>query len=233
MNTLDIVVIVVIGISVINGAIRGFIRTLFGLSSLLVAVILTWMLTPVVSDAVIEQSSFDEMISEQVVELLDIEHMINMRMEDSDAVREISGLKLPGNMIESLADNYTPQVLERLNVTGVGDYIGDAISVMSVNALVYIVMFVVISIALNAIVTLLDLVSRLPVLNQMNRIGGIGLGLMIGVVCVWLGSVGLSFIISIQSTTMLSEMIEKSILMKIFYYNNPLQSFIMSVGRIL
>lgn len=88
-----------------------------------------------------------------------------------------------------------------------------------------------ISLLLNAIVTLLDLVSQLPVLDQMNKMGGFLVGVLFGVLIVWIGTLGLSFIISIQATTELSELIEASILTRLFYYNNPLQNFVMDLAR--
>lgn len=230
MNTLDIIILVIIGISLLNGLIRGFIKTLFGLTSLLIAVIVTWMFTPVVSELVISETSFDEMISEQVVELLDIEDMMT-DMVDNHGADVMEDLSLPGNIVESLVDNYTPQIIESLNVDSVGAYVGSSISVMAVNALTFVVLFILITIGLNAVATLLDLVARLPVLKQMNRLGGFLLGLLVGVVIVWVGCLGLSFVISIQATPTLSQWIESSIFGKLFYYNNPLQYFVMNIDR--
>lgn len=220
-------------ISALNGIIRGLIKTLFGLTSLLVAVILTWMLTPMISHVVIEQTSFDEIISEQVVELLNIEEMLITNLDTTEAVRTLNDLSLPGNVVESLVENYSPQLINHFNIDSIADYVGASLSVMAVKALVFVVIFIVIIIALNAIATLLDLIARLPVLKQLNRLGGLGIGLLIGVLIVWVAGIGLSFIISIQSTEALSELIEASILAKIFYYNNPLQNYVMNIQSLL
>lgn len=229
MNTLDMIIIAIIGISALNGLFRGFIKTLFGLTSLIIVVFLTWMITPPISRMVIQQSSFDQMISEKVVELLHIEEMFNVTMDTPAAVQIFKGLSLPGNIIESLIDNYNPLILKGLNVNGIGEYVGSSLSVMAVNGLVFVVLFIVFSLALNAVVTLLDLIARLPVLKQMNRVGGLGVGVIVGVLVVWVGALALSFVISIQSTESLSNLIETSILAKIFYYNDPLQHFIMDL----
>ncbi len=233
MNTLDIIIIIIIGISVLNGVIRGFIKTLFGLTSLIIALILTWMFTPVISDMVITETSFDEMISEKVVELLSVEELMTINLDTTAAVEKLNELSLPGNIVDSLIENYTPQIIEGLKASGIGDYIGSSLSVMAVNALTFIVLFIVISLLLNALATLLDLVARLPVLKQMNRIGGFVIGLLIGVLIIWVGCLALSFAISIQSTSTLSELIESSILGRLFYYNNPWQYFVMKLDVVL
>lgn len=233
MNTLDIIIIVIIVISALNGLIRGLIKTVFGLTSLLIAVTLTWMLTPSISEMVIDQTSFDEMISDQVVELLNIEEMAITNLDTAEAVRTLNDLSLPGNVVESLIENYTPQLLDSFDFASIGDYVGGSLSVMAVKALVFVVIFIVITLALNAIATLLDLIARLPVLKQLNRLGGLGVGLLIGILIVWIAGIGLSFVISIQSTQALSELIESSILAKLFYYNNPLQNYVMNIQSLL
>lgn len=232
MNTLDIIVIAVVGISALVGTVKGLIKTVFGLTSVIIAVILTLMFTPVVSGYLIENTSFDEMISEKAIELLNISEHMNVDIADTSKVSDtINGLELPGNITESMIDNLTPQIVGVLDVSNVVDYIGSSIASMAVNALVFLTVFIVISILLNAIVTLLDLISQLPVLDQMNHIGGFGVGLVLGVIVVWIGLLGLSFVISIQATTELSDLIESSILTRLFYYNNPLQNFIMNLAR--
>lgn len=231
MNTLDIIVLAVIGISAVVGLVKGFIKTVFGLTSLILAVVLTVLLTPSVSSYIIENTSFDEMISEKTIELLNLEENINMSLNDSEAIETLNGLELPGNVVDSMVENLTPQITRALDVSNVTDYIGASVASMAVNALTFLVLFIAISIILNAIVTLLDLISQLPVLDQMNHIGGFAVGLVLGVLMVWIGLLGLSFVISIQATTELSDLIETSIFTRLLYYNNPLQSFIMDLAR--
>lgn len=231
MHILDIILIAVIGISAIVGLVRGLIKTVFGLASMIIAVLLTIFLTPQVSGYIIETTEFDEMISEKTIELLNIQDSVSIEVDDSMAKNVIRDLPLPDNIVDSLQQNMEPQTIELLDVSNVVDYIGSSIASMAVNALVFIILFIVISIVLNAIVTLLDLISQLPVLDQMNKLGGFLVGTLIGVVFIWIGLLGMSFVISIQATTELSELIETSILTKLFYYNNPLQHFIMGLAN--
>lgn len=231
MHILDIILIAVVGISAIVGLVRGLIKTVFGLVSMIVAVLLTIFLTPQVSGYIMENTEFDEMISEKSIELLGIGDSFSIELDDTMAKDVIRDLPLPENIVGSLQDNMQPQTIELMDVSNVVDYIGSSVASMAVNALVFFLLFIVISIILNAIVTLLDLISQLPVLDQMNKLGGFLVGTLIGVVIVWIGLLGMSFVISIQATTELSEMIETSILTKLFYYNNPLQNFIMGLVK--
>lgn len=232
MNTLDIIVIIIIGFSAIEGLIKGFIKTLFGLVAVIAAILLTIMFTPKVSDMVIENTSFDEMISEKTIELLDIEALVDSKFTDIEEQEIIQNLQLPNNLIEHLIENNTNMIKEQLNIDGFIEYIGMIIANMAVKALVFILLFVIITLILNAIVALLDLISQLPVLKQMNAVGGLFIGIILGSTIVWVATLILSFVISIQATGELSGLIESSVLTKIFYYNNPLQNFIMNIVKI-
>ncbi len=230
MNTLDIIIIVIIGISALTGLVRGFIRTLFGLTSLVIALVLTWMVTPAISQAIIDNTAFDEMISEKVVELLNVEEAMGVTPDSlAEATMWIGELPLPGSTLQKLTDSYTPEIVSMMKAGGIGDFIGTFLSRASVRALVFIVAFFIITILLNTLVNILDLIARLPVIKQANRLGGFGIGLLIGITCVWIGALGLSFALSIHSTDTFSALIETSILGRLFYYNNPLQDFIMNI----
>lgn len=231
MNTLDIILIAIVSISAIIGLAKGLIKTVFGLTSTIIAILLTLLLTPQISTYVVMNTSFDEMISEKAIELLGLQKSIDIDISDVAALDTVRNLDLPGNVIESLIENMTPQVVKVMDVSSVVDYIGTSIASMAVNALVFLIFFIIIVLILNAIVTLLDLISRLPVLDQMNKVGGLIFGALFGVLIVWVMTLGLSFIISIQATSELSNLIESSILTKIFYYNNPLQNFVMNIAR--
>jgi len=225
MNALDIILIGIIVVSGVVGYFKGLIRTVFGLVGLIATIILTVMLTPVVSNYIIESTQFDEMISAKTIELLDIEKI--GKLNQIEGVEKIEGLSLPTNIIRALKESYTPTFLKEFNIASMGDYIGRGIAHMAVKALVFFILFIVISMLINAVVTLLDLVSRLPVLKEANNFGGLLVGVVIGVGIVWVGTLLLSFALSIQATSGLSSLIENSILTKLFYYNNPLQNFIM------
>lgn len=54
------------------------------------------------------------------------------------------------------------------------------------SAIVYIIVFVVVFVILKVIVVVTDIVSRLPVIRQANKIGGLALGLVEGLIAVWI-----------------------------------------------
>jgi len=233
MNTLDIILIAIILFCAINGMIKGFVKTLFGLSSTIVALVLTLLIAPQVSGLIINNTSFDQMIGEKTVELLKIENLMGDQDTELEEVIISGAINLPGNILRFLEKNNTPEINEKLEANGLGDYISGSIATMAVNAFVFVIVFLIVSLILNAVVIVLDILTRLPIVKSMNKLGGFSVGLVVGILIVWVTTMSLSFIISIQATETLSELIESSIFTKLFYYNNPIQSFIMNLGRAL
>ncbi|PKM54053.1 MAG: hypothetical protein CVU98_13630 [Firmicutes bacterium HGW-Firmicutes-3] len=233
MNTLDIILIAIILFCAINGMIKGFVKTLFGLSSTIVALVLTLIISPQVSGLIINNTSFDQMIGEKTIELLKIESLMGDQETELDEVIVSGAINLPGNILRFLEKNNTPEINDKLEADGLGDYISGSIATMAVNAFVFVIVFLIVSLLLNAVVIVLDILTRLPIVKSMNKLGGFSVGLVIGVLIVWVTTMSLSFIISIQATETLSELIESSIFTKLFYYNNPIQYFIMNLGNAL
>lgn len=231
MNILDIIVIAIIGFCALNGLVKGLVKTLFGLSSTIIALILTMLITPQLSNMIVTNTSFDEIISEKTIELLKIEDLVSDRDTTLDTTIAGGGLKLPKNLLDFLVKNDTPETNDLLKSTGLGDYISSSMAGMAVNVFILIVVFMVISLIINALVVLLDIVAHLPVIKTMNKLGGFSLGLILGIVIVWVATLTLSFVISTQSSDSISELIESSILTKLFYYYNPLQNFVMNIPR--
>jgi len=233
MNTLDIILIAIILFCAINGMIKGFVKTLFGLTSTIVALVLTLLISPQVSGLIINNTSFDQMIGEKTVELLEIEDLMGDQDTELEEVILSGAINLPGNIIRFLEKNNTPEINDKLEAKGLGDYISGSIATMAVNAFVFLITFLIVSLLLNAIVIVLDILTRLPIVKSMNKLGGFSVGLVVGILIVWVTTMSLSFIISIQATETLSGLIESSIFTKLFYYNNPIQSFIMNLGNAL
>lgn len=233
MNTLDIIVIAIMLVCVVVGYFKGFVKTAFGLFSAIIAVLLTLFLSPIVSGYIVEHTEFNDQISEKVIQILELDAMDSDVMLKEDEFEAIDKLKLPSALKDMLSKNNNREFYELLVVDTFGGYIGGMMAVVAVNALSFIGVFIVISIILNILTTLLDLVSHLPILNEVNKMAGAGVGLMLGVVIVWVFNILLGFVLSIQATTVLSELIESSVIQKFLYNNNPLMRLLFNVSKVL
>lgn len=159
------------------------------------------------------------------------------------AVQLIDKLKLPDNV-----KNQIKQVMSEQNIRNVvanNDIIkiidqtdGSVESLMAAvmaakladiifSAIVYIIVFVVVFAILKIIVVVTNIVSRLPVIRQANKIGGLALGLVEGLIAVWVlfvvitacGSMkwAVDAMADINNSSFLSMLYENDIILKMIF----------------
>ncbi len=228
MNGLDIFVIVVIIIGALYGFIRGFVITLFGLTSTLIIIILSIILTPKLSGYVLENTSFDVTVSEKVVELLDIEKIDEVVDEEL-----IDGLTLPPNLKSYVKKKYYSDFDIVGKTNNLTKYIGDKLAQVSIYYLSFVALFLAISLIVNLVVSELDLLTKLPVLKQLNALAGLVLGSFIGVIVIYISCLILSFVLTVQATDKISILIEESIFLKLFFYSNPIGKILEELIKVL
>ncbi len=229
MNVLDIFVLAVIIISAIYGWVRGFVRTVFSVVFTILVIVLTIVLTPVLSSYIIDRTEFDEKISEQVVYLTGVEKIEEGLSNITNIDELVSELPIPENMAKLIKDSHKLDFSKQDEKGDYGKYIGDKVASIAVNYLVFVVLFLIITMIFNILLMQLELIAKLPVLKQLNRTLGLGVGVFLGLIVIWVSCLLLTFWLSVQSTQEISNLIEQSIFMKLFFSNNPIQKFVMGL----
>ncbi len=229
MNILDIFLIAIILIAAINGLVRGFVRTLFSVFSTIIVIVLTIIISPAVSEAIMEKTEFDENISEQVIYLTGIENIQDDIASKLDFTDLLDQVPLPENMINSIKSSVDMDFSDDVKSKDFPKYLGDKVASIAITYLTFIVIFLVLSMILNIILIQLDMFTKLPVIKQMNRLGGLALGTFMGVMLVWIVCLVLTFWLSVKSTEQISELIDASVFFKLFYLNNPIRTFVIGI----
>ena len=104
----------------------------------------------------------------------------------NDQVMMIENMDLPENIRQMLLENNNREAYDLLEVTGFHEYVGAYLANMIINALAYLLTFVIVWTLLRAILLALDVVAKLPLLHGINQLAGGVLGLVVGVVLVWI-----------------------------------------------
>lgn len=226
-----------IGILVIGSAIaaaQGLIKTVFGFASTLVAMIFAYLFYPVLGEFFINNTGIYDAIQLKIVEALDLEELARQVISSSDGVNMIENLALPDFLKQVLLENSNMEVYKLLGVDGVhqiGDYVSRFLATMAINALSFILLFILAVIIIGLLAHLLDLIAKLPVLKQINHIAGFAVGLVLSMLLLWVISLVLFFATSLQGTTELQLLIEQSPFVQIFYENNLLLDTLTDVTK--
>ncbi len=229
MNILDIFVLAVIILAAVYGWARGFIRTVFSVVFTILVIIITIILTPIVSNSIIKNTEFDEKISEQVIYLTGVGKIEETLEKGMDMRELVDKLPIPEEMSKLIKDSHSLDFSKGVSIPNYSKYIGDKVASVAVNYLVFVVLFLIITMIFNIVLLQLELIAKLPVLKQLNRTLGLGVGVFLGIIVIWVSCLLLTFWLSVQSTQEISNLIEQSIFMKLFFLNNPIQKFVMGL----
>lgn len=226
MNILDLIIIGVLLIMFITGYSRGFIKTLFDLLSMVITFALTYYLYPFVSKFIMTETGIYKNLSESISKTFDFDKLLEGAVSKEMQFDAIKTLPLPENFKEILSANNNPEMFKLLDVSSFTEYISSTLASIVVNIVVFIVLFIAIYIVLTILVNMLNLISKLPVLNKVNKLSGGALGLIMGIGFVFVGLTVLSIVISTNNTTDIVAFIDGSSVGSYLYYNNPIMDLL-------
>lgn len=225
MNWLFWVVVVFIAYHVIDGIRRGFIRKAVSAVSLIVTLVLVTYLTPQITNFIQNNTSLHENLQEKCSAIfLSDEYNEDVK---TDQVLMIENMDLPENIKEMLLENNNTESYDLLAVSGFHDYVGAYLAGLIINALAYLLSFVIVWTTIRAILLALDVVTMLPILHGINKLAGGALGLVYGVALVWIafllvtilcnGDLGRQFFALISDNPFLLFLYNQNVIMKIVF----------------
>ncbi len=230
MNWLLIVVLAILIINTIIGMRVGFIKTVFSLCSMIVALILTIWISPYVNNFMRGNEKFYHSVSEKVEKVLPL---IEDKTEEKGENSLIEGLSLPKSLKDSLIKNNNKKVYNDLKVNTFKEYISSYLTGIVINALAFSVTFIVLLVLLWIISIALNIISKLPFLNQINKTGGLLAGLLHGLVVVWLFFIVLTVFESSELGQEAMTLIGGNEILSFIYNNNFLIGFITNATKML
>lgn len=217
-NIADIIVLAIILITTFFGYKKGFIKTGFGMLSFFIAIALTFMLYKPVMNLIKEKTNFENWLYEYLYSMnLDKETNNNLENGESLATTETDESyieKLPQAIVEMLD---LESVKENVKVTVTQKIVDFALKLLSI-----IIVYIASKLILMLLVVMLDSIAKLPILKQFNELFGLILGLLLGVIRVYLVCAIVAFISSLPIGEGISAVVNNSLFAHIFYDNNLL-----------
>lgn len=234
MNILLIVVVVFFVMCMINGTRKGLIRSLFSCGASILALILTINCYHFVGRALNNYTPIESNIQAYVVSSLQIQpEKETQKIDRTKQTELISGLNLPKGVKNALIENNNKEIYQALDATGFYEYIGRYLAEMAVNGIAFLSTYLIVWIILRFLLKILDFMTELPILKGLNRIGGTLLGMIEGLLGIWL----LFLIITILGSTAFGKAmyasINDSVLLSLLFDNNYLLIFLTGMSKLL
>lgn len=230
MNWLLIIVCIVILGNAIRGMKVGFIRTIFSLVSMILAVILTIWISPVMKDFLKSNEKFYDGLTYRIEKMLPFSTEKVVEEEQEGLINE---MKLPKSLKESLKENNTLEKQKELAANTFQEYISRYLADIIINALSFILTYIIISALLWVICMALDIISKLPLIHSVNKTAGLLAGCVQGLFVVWLFFILLTVFGSISFGQKIMEMIGESEILSLIYNNNILLRFITGATKFI
>lgn len=201
MGVLDIIIIVLILISTFLGYRKGLISLGIHLIAFVLALIISFILYRPIGNIIINTTQIDETIQETIEK--------NVQTIEPN---------------EENKNNITNQIIEITK----GEMLPQATKEISYN-IVYgatmIILFLILRVCLMLINCIANAIAKLPILDQVNKIGGAIYGVLRGVIITYFTLLIISLIIVVNPQNSLSKMVEETYLVKTMMNNNILNVF--------
>lgn len=230
MNWLEILVIIILVVYSFIGRKRGFIKTVFTLFSTIIALLLTMWISPMVNKEIQKNDKIMNFVSNKVEKVIEFNKNND---KTSEQMMFIDKLFLPGSIKDTLKENNTGDVYIAMAADNFKEYVTGSISRIIINAAVFILVMLIIMIALGIISKTLDIISKLPIINGLNKTAGLFAGLLHGIIIVWIGFILLIMFSSTNVGKTMFLLINESKFLTTLYDNNLLLKYITDIGKIL
>lgn len=198
---IDIIILVFILLSAIGGYRKGLVSLGIHLFAFVLALLISFVLYRPIGNIIINTTQVDETIQATIQK--NAETMVNTKGFENDLTK---------SLVESAKNGMLPEVSKELAYNIV--YLGTMI-----------VLFLVLRVCLMLVNTVANAISKLPVLDQVNKLGGAAYGVVRGIIITYAVLLIISLGIAINPTTKLAQMINDTYLAKTMMENNILNVF--------
>lgn len=200
----DLGVIGIIALSTFIGYKQGLVKSAIKILSFFIAIVVALALYKPVSSIIIKTTPIDDNIKNIIVDKITPEGVSeNQEVEIQDNI----GLKIIGeatNTIEGIADTFAVKLIEAITI---------------------LLIYIIVKIVLKFVTALTDLITKLPLLKEVNKVGGLIYGIIKGVILVYT-VLAVIYLASPLLNKNVSEDIDKSIITKVLYNNNIILNLI-------
>ncbi len=228
MNYLLVGVILIGIVCAIVGYSKGLIKIVVTLVATLATIFLVSILTPIVSDAVVQYTPLDDAIEKQFSKnIVGDEVKDDQKVSLSEQISLVEAAELPVFLKDALLNNNNNDIYKKLNVSSFKQYVGKYIASWIIKVCAFVLTFIVVFILVMLFVSSLNMIAELPVINGVNRISGAVCGLGVAIIIVWIGFIVLSLMFNTEIGQQCDIWIKDSRFLTMLYDNNKIMDILM------
>lgn len=216
---IDLIIVAIFAICIIIGYIKGLTGSLLKIVSFVLALVIAFVLFKPIANFVVDHTNWDESLEQAIKELL-------MEEKQSNKLEEVQKQE---QSMPDIMMNYINDAVEQAGTEAKNAIIESTarnVAITIINGGVLVSLFLVSRIILLLIKGLAELLTKLPVIKQIDKVGGVVYGLLEALVITYVAFAILSFISPMIAQTGIIKGIQESYLGSVFYNNNLLLKII-------
>lgn len=212
----DIIVIAIIALSVFFGYRKGLIALAIQLCAVIIALVATLVLYKPISALIIDNTSLDENIQNAIIEKAQNNNENNSQENTTQNTTQNN----------ELANRDNIDGTEESNIINIMPEVAKQISINIINIGVMLILYFGIKIALHFVTALANIVAKIPIIKQLNKLGGVIYGLLRGILLIYVVLLLISFAGQINPENTLHKQINESFITKEMYEHNIINIFL-------
>ncbi|MBE7037049.1 MAG: CvpA family protein [Ruminococcaceae bacterium] len=213
MNIADIIAIVIIVTTILIGAKRGLVKSVFSLGSLVLSLILAILLYPTVTN-MLEGSFVDDAIRKSAYTVFDA------HVSENTSSQSIDNLNLPEGLKPILGDAVSA------TAAAAKETLAEAVSTLLLKILGIIIVFLLSKILLWIITKVFNIITKLPIIHSLNKLSGGIFGALYGVLILYIVLAVLAFSSTTKVFSKPVQLVKDSAFVSVMYNQNILLNFI-------
>ena len=210
---IDIVIVTILLLCIFLGYKRGLANSILNIVSFILAIVIAVILYKPVTDWIVQNTQIDESLENAIVESL------SGKVNEEGTISE-EETDLPKDMINYINGTIQEVVTETKDTAVVAA--SHQISITIIQAGVAILVFILAKIILIVVKILTKFVTNIPIIKQVNEIGGLLYGILQGMILIWILLALISLISPMIQEGALLQEIQKAAIGNFFYENNLL-----------
>ena len=200
----DLIIVAIILLSTFLAYRKGLITLAIQLVAVVIAILLTLLLYKPVSNVIINLTGIDETIQNAI-----LEEANDIMTNDGEGANQV---------VETIQNNMLPETAR-------------TISINIIEGAVILLLYIAIRIALKFVTALANLVAKLPILEQLNQLGGIIYGILRGLLIVYILLLLVNLSGEIEPQNQVYTAVEESYIGKMMNENNILDILFTQVNE--
>ena len=226
---LGIAVLALIAAACIMGFQKGFVKEIVSVFFMLISFLLVWAVNPYVNTFVKEYTPVYDTIQDKCQTLVS-EQIGNKKTLDKEEQNQVmENMELPDLLKNALVENNTAETYRYLAVSTFTEYISDSLAVMAVNGISFLISFVLSAAVIKLLGFILNVLTKLPVINGINKIAGAAVGGIKCIIFIWIAFLVLTLLCNTTLGQQGMALIQQDAFLNFLYSQNVFVKGFMSV----